>query len=143
MDSLRILGSVGEPINPEAWKWYHELIGHGNCPIVDTYWQTETGSHVITPLPFAFDQKPGAASLPFFGVEPVIVDEKGNELEGECAGLLCMKSPWPSMMRTLWQDHDRFQTAYFAAYPVCSPSTRLRSEVVTCRTHACCPGLLS
>jgi len=117
LDSLRILGSVGEPINPEAWKWYHELIGHGNCPIVDTYWQTETGSHVITPLPFAFDQKPGAASLPFFGVEPVIVDEKGNELEGECAGLLCMKSPWPSMMRTLWQDHDRFQTAYFAAYP--------------------------
>lgn len=117
LSSLRVLGSVGEPINPEAWKWYHQEIGHGNCPIVDTYWQTETGAHLITPLPGAFGQRPGAASLPFFGVEPIIIDDKGNELEGECSGLLCIKSPWPSMMRTLWQDHERYETAYFSAYP--------------------------
>jgi len=117
LGSLRVLGSVGEPINPEAWKWYHQVVGHGNCPIVDTYWQTETGAHLITPLPGSFDQKPGSASLPFFGVQPAIVDEKGVELEGECSGLLCLKGPWPSMMRTLWQDHDRYETAYFSAFP--------------------------
>lgn len=116
LSSLKILGSVGEPINPEAWKWYHRVVGGGRCPIVDTYWQTETGSHLITPLAGAISCKPGSASVPFFGVEPAIVDEKGNELLGECSGALVLKRPIPSMMRTLFGDHNRFEEAYFSQY---------------------------
>lgn len=115
--SLTILGSVGEPINPEAWEWYYKVVGDSNCPIVDTWWQTETGGHLITPLPGATDLKPGSASLPFFGVEPCIVDDQGNELEGECEGALCIKRPWPGQMRTVYGDHKRFQETYFAMFP--------------------------
>jgi acetyl-CoA synthetase len=115
--SLRILGSVGEPINPEAWEWYYNVVGNGKCPIVDTWWQTETGGHLITPLPGATDLKPGSATLPFFGVEPCLVDDKGNEIEGAGEGGLCIKRPWPGQMRTLYGDHDRFKEAYFSMYP--------------------------
>ncbi len=115
--SLRILGSVGEPINPEAWEWYHNVVGNGQCPIVDTWWQTETGGHLITPLPGATPLKPGSATLPFFGVEPCIVDEKGVEIEGVGEGALCIKRPWPGQMRTLYGDHDRFKEAYFTMFP--------------------------
>lgn len=115
--SLRILGTVGEPINPEAWKWYHEVVGGGNCPIVDTWWQTETGGHMITNLPAAWLEKPGSATFPFFGVQPAVVDDKGNELEGECEGYLCIKSPWPSTLRTVYGDHERYQTNYFRPFP--------------------------
>ena len=115
--SLRLLGSVGEPINPEAWKWYHKVVGNGKCPIVDTWWQTETGGHLITPLPGAFPSKPGSAAFPFFGVKPAILSEHGEELHGECEGLLCIKSPWPSMMRTIFGDHARYETAYFKPFP--------------------------
>jgi acetyl-CoA synthetase len=115
--SLRILGSVGEPINPEAWEWYYNVIGNGKCPIVDTWWQTETGGHLITPFPGATPLKPGSATLPFFGVEPCIVDDKGNELEGATEGALCIKRPWPGQMRTLYGDHDRFKEAYFSMFP--------------------------
>lgn len=114
--TLRVLGSVGEPINPTAWHWYHSVVGGGRCRIVDTWWQTETGAHMITPLPGAFDEKPGSASFPFFGVVPVIVDEKGNELEGECEGILLIKKPWPSIMRTVAGDHKRFEKTYFSAF---------------------------
>ncbi|PNW89098.1 hypothetical protein CHLRE_01g071662v5 [Chlamydomonas reinhardtii] len=114
--SLRLLGSVGEPINPEAWRWYHQVVGDGRCPIMDTWWQTETGGHMITPLPGATPLKPGSATLPFFGVEPVVLDEKGNELQGPCEGVLCIKKPWPSMMRTVAGDHARFEQTYFSAY---------------------------
>ncbi|KAG2430287.1 hypothetical protein HYH02_013765 [Chlamydomonas schloesseri] len=114
--SLRLLGSVGEPINPEAWRWYHQVVGGGRCPIVDTWWQTETGAHMITPLPGATPLKPGSATLPFFGVEPVVLDDKGNELQGPCEGVLCIKKPWPSMMRTVAGDHARFEQTYFSAY---------------------------
>lgn len=116
-DSLRILGSVGEPINPEAWRWYHDVVGDGRCPIVDTWWQTETGSHMITPLPNAWPQKPGSATLPFFGVVPVLVDEKGNEVKGEGEGYLCIKNAWPSCLRTVYGDHDRYETNYFKPFP--------------------------
>jgi acetyl-CoA synthetase len=115
--SLKLLGTVGEPINPEAWEWYYHVVGDARCPIVDTWWQTETGGHLITPLPGATDLKPGSASKPFFGVEPAIVDEKGNELEGECSGNLIIKSPWPSMMRSVYGDHQRFIDTYFSTYP--------------------------
>ena len=115
--SLRILGSVGEPINPEAWEWYYKVIGNKKCPIVDTWWQTETGGHLITPQPGATDLKPGSASLPFFGVEPCLVDDQGNEIEGEGEGALCIKRPWPGMMRTLYGDHNRFYEAYFQMFP--------------------------
>ncbi|CAL5229885.1 g13299 [Coccomyxa viridis] len=115
--SLRILGTVGEPINPEAWKWYHEVVGEGRCPIVDTWWQTETGAHMITPLPGATTLKPGSATLPFFGVEPAVLNEKGEEQEGECEGYLVIKKAWPSSMRTLSGDHERFETTYFKVYP--------------------------
>ena len=115
--SLRILGSVGEPINPEAWEWYYNKVGHGKCPIVDTWWQTETGGHLITPLPGATDLKPGSASLPFFGVEPAIVDEQGVELEGAVSGNLIIKGAWPGQMRTLFGDHERFIETYFKMYP--------------------------
>jgi acetyl-CoA synthetase len=114
--SLRVLGSVGEPINPEAWRWYNTVVGEGRCPIVDTWWQTETGGHMITSLPGAIDAKPGSATLPFFGVEPVILDDKGNELSGAAEGVLCIKSAWPSVLRTIYGDQARFEQAYFGAY---------------------------
>jgi len=114
--SLRILGTVGEPINPEAWRWYYEVVGDSRCPIVDTWWQTETAGHMILPIPGAVDMKPGSASLPFFGVQVAIVDEKGQELEGACEGYLCIKEPWPSTMRTIYGDQARFETAYFAPF---------------------------
>ena len=115
--SLRILGSVGEPINPEAWEWYYHVVGNGLCPIVDTWWQTETGGILITPLPGATDLKPGSATRPFFGVEPAIVDEQGNELEGAVSGNLVLKRSWPGQMRTIFGDHDRFIETYFKIYP--------------------------
>eukprot|EP00192_Tetraselmis_astigmatica_P008520 CAMPEP_0117657814 /NCGR_PEP_ID=MMETSP0804-20121206/5530_1 /TAXON_ID=1074897 /ORGANISM="Tetraselmis astigmatica, Strain CCMP880" /LENGTH=668 /DNA_ID=CAMNT_0005464291 /DNA_START=93 /DNA_END=2099 /DNA_ORIENTATION=- len=114
--SLRLLGTVGEPINPAAWKWYYEVVGDSRCPIADTYWQTETGAHMLTNLPGAFAMKPGSASLPFFGVVPAVLDDKGNELEGECSGLLAMKQPWPSIMRTVAGDHARFERTYFGHF---------------------------
>jgi len=115
--SLRLLGSVGEPINPEAWEWYYHVVGNGDCPIVDTWWQTETGGILITPLPGATDLKPGSATRPFFGVEPAIVDEQGNELEGDASGNLIIKRSWPGQMRTIFGDHDRFIETYFKMYP--------------------------
>ena len=116
--SLRILGTVGEPINPEAWEWYYRVVGDKRCPIVDTWWQTETGGHLITPLPGATDLKPGSASKPFFGVAPAIVDAgTGEVLEGTCSGALVITRPWPAMMRTIYGDHDRFFSTYFAQYP--------------------------
>jgi acetyl-CoA synthetase len=119
LSSLRLLGSVGEPINPEAWRWYFTHVGRGRCPIVDTFWQTETGGHVITPLPGAVPQKPGSATKPFFGVRPVLLDPAtGKELEAtETAGVLCIADSWPGQMRTLWGDHARFEEAYFSQYP--------------------------
>ena len=114
--SLRLLGTVGEPINPEAWLWYHNVVGDGRCPIVDTWWQTETGAHLITPLPGATETKPGSATHPFFGVQPVILDDEGNEMEGQASGNLAIKSPWPSMMRTLYGDHKRFYETYFSMF---------------------------
>ena len=115
--SLRILGSVGEPINPEAWEWYYHVVGDSRCPIVDTWWQTETGGILITPLPGAIDAKPGSATLPFFGIQPVLVDDEGKELEGAASGNLCIRHPWPSMMRTVYGDHERFKATYFAQFP--------------------------
>ncbi len=115
--SLRVLGSVGEPINPEAWEWYYNIVGNAKCPIVDTWWQTETGAILITPLPGATDLKPGSATLPFFGVKPEIIDNEGNILEGEAEGILVFKHPWPSQARTLYGDHQRFIDTYFSAYP--------------------------
>ncbi|WP_029030889.1 acetate--CoA ligase [Salinarimonas rosea] len=115
--SLRLLGSVGEPINPEAWEWYHRVVGEGRCPIVDTWWQTETGGILITPLPGAIAQKPGSATLPFFGVRPEIVDAEGKVLEGACEGNLCIADSWPGQMRTVYGDHERFVQTYFSTYP--------------------------
>ncbi len=115
--SIQLLGTVGEPINPEAWLWYHNVVGEGKLPIVDTWWQTETGGILITPLPGAIDLKPGKATVPFFGVEPCIVDDKGNELEGVCEGKLCMKRPWPGQMRGVYGDPERFFNTYFVQYP--------------------------
>jgi acetyl-CoA synthetase len=115
--SLRLLGSVGEPINPEAWEWYRRVIGDERCPIVDTWWQTETGGILITPLPGAIDTKPGSATLPFFGIKPAIVDAEGNQLDGECAGNLIITDSWPGQMRTVYGDHQRFFDTYFSAYP--------------------------
>ncbi|HTY86554.1 MAG TPA: acetate--CoA ligase [Candidatus Acidoferrum sp.] len=117
LSSLKTLGSVGEPINPEAWIWYHRVIGKGQCPIVDTWWQTETGGHLITPLPGAHTLKPGSASRAFFGVEPVILRDDGKEVGPNEGGKLCIKKPWPGMMRTTWGDHDRFIDTYFTMYP--------------------------
>lgn len=114
--SLRVLGTVGEPINPEAWKWYYNVVGDGRCAIVDTYWQTETGSHLLTPLPGSINAKPGSACVPVFGVEPAIVDEKGAELQGECAGRLVIKRPNLSMLRTVFGDHARFEEVYFSQH---------------------------
>jgi len=115
--SLRLLGTVGEPINPEAWEWYYHVVGDARCPVVDTWWQTETGGHLITPLPGATDLKPGSASKPFFGIQPAIVDEQGKELEGECQGNLVIKHPWPGQMRSVYGDHQRFIDTYFSQYP--------------------------
>ncbi|CAC9605141.1 Acetyl-CoA synthetase (EC 6.2.1.1) [uncultured Gammaproteobacteria bacterium] len=115
--SLRVLGTVGEPINPEAWEWYYHKIGNGKCPIVDTWWQTETGGHMITPLPYATALKPGSASKPFFGIEPQVVNEKGEVLEGEAEGILVLARSWPGQMRTLYNNHERFMEAYFSTFP--------------------------
>jgi acetyl-CoA synthetase len=116
-NSLRLLGSVGEPINPEAWEWYYNVVGKGHCPIVDTWWQTETGGHMITPIPGATRLKPGSATRPFFGVAPAIVDAKGTVLEGAAQGNLVITRPWPGMMRTVYGDHQRFIDTYFTTYP--------------------------
>ncbi len=117
LDTLRVLGSVGEPINPEAWIWYYEKIGHSKCPIVDTWWQTETGSILITPLPGAHTIKPGSACKPFFGVDPVILRDDGSICDVNEGGKLCIRKPWPGMMRTMWGDHDRFVDTYFTMFP--------------------------
>ncbi len=116
--TLRVLGTVGEPINPEVWRWYHDVVGEGRCEIVDTWWQTETGGILITPLPGAIPTKPGSATLPFFGVEPVIVDDEGRVLEGNgVKGNLCIKRSWPGQARTIWGDHARFRETYFGRFP--------------------------
>ena len=115
--SLRLLGSVGEPINPEAWMWYHEVVGEGRCPIVDTWWQTETGGILITPLPGATATKPGSATRPFFGIKPVLVDGENNILEGAADGNLCIDHSWPGQMRTVYGDHQRFIDTYFTTFP--------------------------
>ena len=115
--SLRILGSVGEPINPEAWNWYNEIVGDKRCPIVDTWWQTETGGILITPLPGAIDAKPGSATKPFFGIKPVLVDNDNNELTGEAEGNLCIEMSWPGQMRSVYGDHQRFIDTYFKTFP--------------------------
>lgn len=117
LNTLRLLGSVGEPINPEAWEWYYHNVGKGRCPIVDTWWQTETGAIMISTIPGAVDMKPGSAAKPFFGVDPVIVDSEGVELDGEASGNLCVRQPWPFMMRGVYGDPDRFRTTYFAQFP--------------------------
>ncbi len=118
LSDLRILGTVGEPINPEAWNWYNDVVGRGNCPIVDTWWQTETGGHLLTPLPGATATKPGSATLPFFGIQPVVLDPTtGEELhDNGIEGVLCIKDSWPGQMRTIWGDHDRFEKTYFSDY---------------------------
>ncbi|XP_037102128.1 acetyl-coenzyme A synthetase, cytoplasmic isoform X2 [Syngnathus acus] len=116
-DSLKVLGTVGEPINPEAWHWYFTVVGDGRCPIVDTFWQTETGGHVMTPLPAATPMKPGSATFPFFGVVPAILNESGEELEGTSEGYLVFKQPWPGVMRTVFGNHARFESTYFKKFP--------------------------
>jgi acetyl-CoA synthetase len=115
--SLRLLGTVGEPINPEAWMWYHEVVGNKRCPIVDTWWQTETGGILITPLPGATPLKPGSATRPFFGIQPLLVDGEGKPLEGAAEGNLCITDSWPGQMRTVYGDHERFIQTYFSTYP--------------------------
>jgi len=115
--SLKLLGTVGEPINPEAWLWYHKHVGRGRCPIVDTWWQTETGGILITPLPGATPLKPGSATLPFFGVKPVILTPEGKRIEGPGSGVLCIEEPWPGMMTTVYGQHQRFKEIYFSTYP--------------------------
>ena len=116
LSSLKLLGSVGEPINPEAWEWYHRVVGKGNCPIVDTWWQTETGGIMIVPLPGATPAKPGSASRPFFGVQPALLDTEGNELEGATEGNLVIKDSWPGQSRSIWGDHERFTQTYFSSF---------------------------
>jgi acetyl-CoA synthetase len=115
--SLRLIGTVGEPINPEAWEWYWRVVGDGRCPVVDTWWQTETGGILISPLPGAIDQKPGSATLPFFGIRPAIVDANGSVLEGAAEGNLVITDSWPGQMRTVYGDHARFIDTYFRTYP--------------------------
>lgn len=115
--SLKILGSVGEPINPEAWEWYYRVIGEKRCPIMDTWWQTETGAHMLTPLPGAIDLKPGSATVPFFGVQPVLLDPEGREIEGEGEGNLAIKAAWPSQIRSVYGDHQRCIDTYYSTYP--------------------------
>ncbi|MGB8291593.1 MAG: AMP-binding protein, partial [Rhizobium ruizarguesonis] len=114
--SLRLLGTVGEPINPEAWEWYYNVVGDKRCPVIDTWWQTETGGHMITPLPGATDLKPGSATTPFFGIKPQLVDNEGKVLEGAADGNLCITDSWPGQMRTVYGDHERFIQTYFSAY---------------------------
>lgn len=114
--SIRVLGSVGEPINPEAWRWYNEVVGEKRCPIVDTWWQTETGATLISPLAGKTKTKPGSATLPLPGIKPVLLDEKGKEIEGEGEGALCISTPWPSLARTIYGDHERYRQTYFAPY---------------------------
>ncbi len=116
LSSLRVLGTVGEPINPEAWKWYYEVIGKKKCPVIDTWWQTETGGILISPISGTTPLKPGSATLPFYGVTPLIVDNDGNELKGSCEGNLCIKTSWPGMMRTVYRDHKRFRETYFSSF---------------------------
>jgi acetyl-CoA synthetase len=117
LSSLRILGTVGEPINPEAWRWYNEVVGQNRCPIVDTWWQTETGGILISPLPGATKLKPGSATRPFFGVAPVVLDDKGQEItENPCEGVLALADSWPGQMRTVYGDHDRFVSTYFEMF---------------------------
>ncbi len=116
LSSLKLLGSVGEPINPEAWEWYHRVVGKGNCPIVDTWWQTETGGIMIVPLPGATATKPGSATRPFFGVQPALLDNEGNELEGATEGNLVIKDSWPGQSRSIWGDHERFTQTYFSSF---------------------------
>jgi len=115
--SLRLLGTVGEPINPEAWRWYYNVVGEQRCPIVDTWWQTETGGILITPLPGSHPLKPGSATLPYFGLQPVVVDDKGKEIDGPASGILTIRAPWPGIMRTVYGDHKRFKETYFSAFP--------------------------
>lgn len=125
---------MGEPINPEAWLWYFKLIGKEECSIVDTFWQTETGGHVLTPLPGCTPMKPGSATFPFFGVQPVLLDEGGQVVEGPGEGYLVFARPWPGMMRTLFGNHDRFQQVYFSRFPgyYCTgDGTRKRSNYET------------
>jgi len=117
ISSIKLLGSVGEPLNPEAWNWYYQKIGRGQCPIVDTWWQTETGGILITPLPGAIDIKPAMATVPFFGVKPLIVDDEGKELQGVCSGNLCISAAWPGMMRGVYGDKERFFNTYFSQFP--------------------------
>ncbi|XP_076837418.1 acyl-CoA synthetase short chain family member 2 like [Brachyhypopomus gauderio] len=117
LSSLRVLGTVGEPISPEAWLWYHDAVGQGRCPVVDTFWQTETGGHVLTPLPAATPLKPGSATLPFFGVEPCILNENGEELQGEAEGYLVFQKPWPGIMRGIYGNQERFENTYFKKFP--------------------------
>ena len=115
--SLKVLGTVGEPINPEAWEWYYSVVGEERCPVVDTWWQTETGGHMITPMPYATELKPGSATQPFFGVEPQVLTENGEVLEGEASGVLVLARSWPGQMRTLYNNHERFMEAYFSTFP--------------------------
>jgi acetyl-CoA synthetase len=117
LSSLRMLGSVGEPINPEAWIWYHDVIGGGRCPVVDTWWQTETGSILITPLPALTTLKPGSATMAFPGIEPDVVDEQGNSVPLGRGGFLILRKPWPSMMRTIWGDPERYKETYWSRFP--------------------------
>src|SRR5688500_13922578 len=117
LSSLALLGTVGEPINPEAWIWYHEVVGGKRCPIVDTWWQTETGGHMITPLPGATPTVPGSCTLPFFGVDAAIVNEKGQEMPPNAGGLLAIRKPWPGMLRGVYGDRQRFITTYFGRIP--------------------------
>ena len=117
LSSLKLLGTVGEPINPEAWMWYHRNVGRERCPIVDTWWQTETGGVLITPLPGAIPTKPGSATLPFFGVKPVLLTPEGDRIEGPGSGVLCIEEPWPGIMRTVYGQHERFKEMYFTSYP--------------------------
>src|SRR5690606_10909934 len=132
LSSLRVLGSVGEPINEEAWHWYNDVIGKKKSPIVDTWWQTETGGILITPIPFVTPTKPTYATLPFIGVQPAIMDEQGVQLKNnQVEGRLCMKFPWPGMARTIWRNHTRYQATYFSTYPgyYFSGDGALRDEV--------------
>ena len=116
-ESLKLLGTVGEPINPEAWEWYHRVVGDSRCPIVDTWWQTETGAHMLTPLPGVTELKPGSATHPFFGVQPILLDSEGSEIKGEGEGLLMIKASWPSQIRSVYGDHQRCVDTYFSPYP--------------------------
>jgi acetyl-CoA synthetase len=116
--SLRILGTVGEPINPQTWRWYHDVVGDGRCSVVDTWWQTETGGILISPLPGVTPAKPGSATFPFFGVKPILMDSEGEVVEGnDVRGALCLATPWPGQARTVWGDHFRFKETYFSTYP--------------------------